>query len=357
MAEVIEFTRGVPPPESIPVDRLAQCAQYVLKREAQGILQYANARGFLPLREWVSSQHNVSAEQVLLGQGSLQLLDHLIRLLVKPGDSVLIENPTYDRVLTLIRRAGGLPVGIPLKNDGVDLDILEAKLNTGQKPVFLYIIPDFQNPSGSCMTYEKRAQLAALAKRYNLLIVEDMPYRKLRYTGEGIETLFSMCPESVIAMSSFSKLISPGLRVGYMIATKDLQTRLAKFAEETYINASYLNQAMVMEFIHRSWLNEQLDSLKNLYRSRLSTLLTSLEENFNGLATWTKPQGGFFVSLMLNGEEKARKLLSCTDFGLKLTDGRGFFTEGGENFIRLPFCALTEEQLNEGVKRLYRLIE
>ena len=356
MVDLIEFTRGVPPPESFPSERLAQCAQHVLHTEPQAILQYANARGYQPLRELLASQHGVDATQILLGQGSLQLLDHLVRLWVKPGDQVFVEQPTYDRVLTLIRRAGGVPVGIPIKEGGVDIEILTDLLNGGRKPVFFYVIPDFQNPSGSCMTLEKRQRIIALAKHFGFFMVEDSPYRQLRYQGEDIESLFSISSEVTIGMSSFSKLIAPGLRVGYMILPLNLQARLAAFAEETYINASYLNQAIVMEFIRRGWLSEQLKFLKTMYIQRLSALLSALSTCMNELAEWTKPHGGFFVSLDLDKKINPIVLADSERFGLKLSNGNGFFVQGGERFIRLPFCALPPEQLEEGARRLTRLV-
>ncbi len=357
MTDLIEFTRGVPPPESFPAERLAECAKTVLSSNPAGVLQYANARGYLPLREWIAEQHQVHADRVILGQGSLQILDHLIRILVKPGDVVLVEKPSYDRVLTIIHRAGGVPVGIPIVEGGIDLNALELVLRDGLTPAFFYIIPDFQNPSGSCMTAEKRFQLVELAARYKLTIVEDSPYRALRYAGEEVESLFSLSPGSVIRMSSFSKLIAPGLRVGYMVAPQELQDRLVTFAEETYINASYLNQAIVMEFIQRKWLDEQMILIKELYRNRLTALLNSLQNTFQERAAWTKPQGGFFVGLTLDDGNNLERLKLAGQYGLKLTDGRGFFTEGGESFIRLPFCALSPQQLTTGIERLSRLLK
>lgn len=354
----ISFTRGVPPAESFPKAKLAECATIALMEYGDEVLQYAPARGFRPLRALIAGETGAHEDQVILGQGSLQLLDLLARLLIRPGDVAYAEEPSYDRAITVLRRAGAQVVGIPLQSDGPDGEALERRLQGGERPVLFYLVPDFQNPTGVVIAAERRQQVAELARQYGFWVVEDIPYRRLRYRGTDLPTLRDFAPERVVQMSSFSKLISPGLRVGYAVVPPDLAEPLAKTAEDTYINASYFNQAMVYEFIHRGWLEPHLDYLKSLYRPRLEAMLDALDRHLKGRAIWHRPDGGFFVGLYLNDVARAEDLLRrAQEAGLRLTDGRGFFANGGgDGFVRLPFCALTPEEIGEGIGRLARIV-
>jgi 2-aminoadipate transaminase len=354
----IKLTRGVPPVESFPTEQISECAVAVLAEHGDVVLQYAPSRGFPALREHIAQGTGVSAEQVIVSQGSLQLQDLCARLLVAPGDVVYVEEPSYDRALTIMRRVGAQLVGWPLEEDGPDIEALEARLRGGERPALFYLIPDFQNPSGTVLSREKRQRIGELAREYGFWIIEDVPYRKLRYRGQESPTVFDLAPDRVIQMSSFSKLISPGLRVGYVIAPQPLAGQLAKMAEDTYVNASYLNQAIVFEFIRRGWLEPQIAGLKTLYRPRLDALLGALEVHVGDLATWHRPDGGFFVGMTLKADIQAQELVKrAREAGLLLTDGRGFFPNGGgDRFVRLPFCALTPQEIETGIARLAAVV-
>ncbi len=351
---LIKLTRGVPPTESFPTDRLSACACAILEAHGDVVLQYGKAGGFPPLRQLLAAEHGVAADRVIIGQGSLQLQDLCARLLIKPGDLVYTEEPTYDRTLTVLWRAGAEVQGFPLERDGLDVDAMTERLEHGARPVFCYVIPDFQNPSGTVMSREKRQRLVELARVYDFWLIEDVPYRKLRYRGADVPALFDLAPECVLQMSSFSKLISPGLRVGYVITPEPLVAPLAKMAEDTYINTSYVTQAMVHEFVRRGWLDEQLPRLKALYEPRLDATLAALDARMGELAVWRRPAGGFFVGLTLTCDVEIATLREhARTVGLLLSDGRGFFANGGgEHFVRLPFCALTPEEITTGVSRL-----
>ncbi len=352
----IFFTRGVPPRESIPVNALAECAKAVITEEGADILQYAPAAGYPPLREIIAQKKNVSMDQVILGQGSLQILDILLHCLLHSGDAVAVEQPTYDRVLTLMHRADLRIYPMNLEQDELDLDNLENKLENGEQIRLIYTIPDFQNPSGMVMPLEKRKQLIDLASRFNFYIVEDSPYRDLRYEGEAFPSLFDLAPDTTIQLSSFSKLICPGLRVGYAVLPQNLTKTVTHYAEDTYINPSYLNHAIVYRFLQNGLMEDHLVFLKNLYGTRLKGMLSALDKNMPDRCTWTHPQGGFFVGLWLASNDGPVLLERAETQGLRLSDGRGFFIHGGENFIRLPFCALTEEEIQQGIWRLAQLI-
>jgi len=355
---VIKFTRGVPPPESFPVRQLTECAKDVLEKYSAIVLQYGPAGGFQPLRRWIAQSYQVQENRIVLGQGSLQLMDILSKLLLAPGDIAYTEDPTYDRTATVLKRAGAQVIGFPLTKNGPDLDQMESRLKGGERPKLFYTIPDFQNPSGMVVSLDCRKKMLELASKYDFWLVEDSPYRSLRYSGEEIPSLFEQNPDRVIQLSSFSKLLSPGLRVGYAVLPETLARRVLKYAEDTYINASYFNQALVMNYIERGWFEDNLEALKRLYTPRLNTILTALANEMASLGTWHKPEGGFFVGFTVNFPLDVDELLKkAEETGLQLTDGRGFFVSGdGSRFIRLPFCALTSEEIEIGIERLTKLL-
>jgi 2-aminoadipate transaminase len=351
---LIKLTRGVPPAESFPIAQLAACATAVLADHGDVVLQYGSSRGFPALRALIAEEAGVDDGRVIVGQGSLQLQDLCARMLIGPGDVVYVEEPSYDRTLTVLRRARAPGVGFPLEHDGPDVGAVEARLRDGERPALFYLIPDFQNPSGTVLSRPKRQRIADLAREYRVWLVEDVPYRRLRYRGADLPTLFDLAPERVIQMSSYSKLVSPGLRVGYAVVPESLAEGLARMAEDTYINASYLNQAIVAEFARRGWLEPHIARLKALYEPRLDAMLGALDAHMADLATWRRPEGGFFVGMTLHAPVRAEDLLASTrEANLALTDGRGFFANGGgDGFVRLPFCALTPGEIQEGVARL-----
>ncbi len=257
-----------------------------------------------------------------------------------------------------MRRAGAHVVGWPLEHDGPDVEAIESRLTADERPVLFYLIPDFQNPSGTVLSLEKRKAIADLAQQFGFWVIEDVPYRRLRYRGEDSPTLLELAPDCVLQMSSYSKLISPGLRVGYIVVPGALADRLAKAAEDTYVTASYLNQAIVSGFIQNGWLEPQISALKELYTPRLDALLVALEAEMADLASWRKPRGGFFVGMTLHSNVQASELLErASEAGVDLTDGRGFFADGaGDSFVRLPFCALTADEIQTGIGRLSKVV-
>ena len=364
--EQILFTRGVPAVEALPNKLLSECMQAVLEGpDAKNILQYGHNGGYLPLRQMLSQQYKVSPDQVLVGNGSLHLQDIFAGLLLKPGDVVFVEQPSYDRAIKTFRRRGAKVIGIPLDLDGINLATLEQAVKQ-HKPVFVYVIPDFQNPAGITTSTEKRQALVDLAKRYNFWLVEDVPYRTLRYAGESLPLLRDISAEHVITVSSYSKLISPALRVGYLIGPVDFVKQLTKLSEETILAPVLPTQAAVVEFHKRGFFDSNLNNLKQLYAPRLQAVVQALK-TYLPEVPFAEPQGGFFVSITLPKSFNATNLLARgKEVGLILTNGQDFFadpytnaedTGQGERFIRLPFCALTPEQLTEGVKRLANIVK
>lgn len=350
--ETINFTRGVPASESFPIEELIDSSAAILRSHGAQMLQYGPSRGFEPLRQWLAEWQGVDADCVITSNGSLQLIEFLCLQMLKPGDLVFTESPSYDRTIGLLRRHGARVVGIPMEPDGPDIEALERALKTAV-PKFFYLIPDFQNPAGATCSGAKRRQIVDLAARYGLLLVEDAPYRLLRYRGQEEPTLYHLAPERTLHMSSFTKLIAPGVRTGFMLGSPAIIGKLAKVAEDTYISPGYVAQGITYEWCRRGLLPPQIERLKALYAPRLDACLAGLDKYMPDAKT-TRPDGGFFISLTLpEGVSTTAVRTQAASKALNLADGLAFFPEGGgERFLRLPFCALSPGQIDEGIRRL-----
>lgn len=354
---IINLTRGMPPPEVFPTEDLIQCGEAALRRDPDVLLQYGRSPGYAPLREWLGQQYGVGPDQVLIGNSSLEIFAFSTQTLLRPGERAFVESPSYDRSITLLRRAGARVVGIPMEEDGMDMAVLEKELKQGP-PALMYLITDFHNPTGTTTSLEKRKRLAALTEEYGFWIAEDSPYRALRYGGQDVPTLWSLAPERVLYISSFSKVLAPGLRFGYAVGPADVTATLVEWAVDTYIGPVFPTQGMVYEYCHRALLEPNIERLKEVYRPRLQAALSALEKHVPQ-ATWPRPEGGFYVGVTLpEGSDMVSLLDRAEKAGLKLSDGRGFFPNpaDGNRFLRIPFCSVTPEEIEEGMSRLARLL-
>jgi len=351
-SQQINFTRGVPANESFPLNEIADAANAILEKSGAAIMQYGPALGFAPFREWLAEWQGVQPNQILTGNGSLELVEFLCRHLIRPGDTVFTEAPSYDRAIGIFRRHQAEVIGIPLETDGPDIAALESALQK-RIPKFFYIIPDFQNPSGATCSAEKRKRVIELSEQYGFTLLEDAPYRLLRYRGKPEPTLFSMAPDRVLHMSSFTKLIAPGVRAGFMMGNPDTLAKVGKIAEDTYISPGYFAHGVTYEWCRRGLLNPQIERLKSLYAPRLDACLAALDKHMPD-AKPTRPDGGFFLSITLPMGVKTSDVRSAaTQRNLNLADGMAFFPDGGgERFLRLPFCALSPAEIEEGIGRL-----
>ena len=362
----ILFTRGVPAVEALPNTLIAECLQAVLNGpDGRTILQYGHNGGYLPLRRMLAEQYAVTEDQILIGNGSLHLQDLLAAMLVQLGDVALVEEPGYDRAIKTFRRSGAKVFGVPLEADGINLAALEKAVQL-RVPAFLYLIPDFQNPSGITMSYEKRQAVVEMAERYGFWLIEDVPYRPLRYSGTSLPLLRSFSPRRVFTISSFSKLIAPALRVGYLIGPTSIVEQIKELAEDTILTPVLPTQAAVLEFYKRGYYASNLEHLKQLYAPRLQAIVAALKRYLPDIP-FAEPEGGFFVSITLPEQVNCTNLLQrARQHGLVLTDGRGFFARPldeqqsnknlGERFVRLPFCALEPAEIDAGIQRLAEVI-
>jgi len=338
---MISLARGVPAPECIPVDELADCARAAIERDGTTVLSYGPVGGYQPLREWIAERHGVEPSRVLVTNGSLQGIAFLADRFA--GSRVFVEQPTYDRPLKLLAARGMDVTAVPIDDDGLDLDALAAALDAGPKPAFLYAIPTFQNPSGRTLSVERRERLVQLARERDLLVLEDDPYGLVRFEGDPPPTLFELDGgERVVYSSSFSKTIAPGLRVGYFVLPQALDAELEALAVSTYITPVLLGQATVYEFLRRGNFESNLERVRDLLRVRRDAMLEALEEELPS-ATWSRPQGGYFVWV-----ELAHELDDAP--GVAFVPGTDF---GGEpHTLRLAFSYVSPDEIREGVRRL-----
>src|SRR5437763_5477310 len=348
----ISFARGIPAPECLPVSELAECARAAIERDGSSVLSYGPGGGYGPLREWIAARHGVEPARVVVTSGSLQGFVFLAEQLVRPGARVLVEAPTYDRPLKILRRLGADVVGLPMDGDGLDVDALERALASGDKPAFLYTIATFQNPSGRTLSEERRRRVAELARAHELLVLEDDPYGLVRYEGPALPTIFELeGGRNVAYASSFSKTVAPGVRVGYFVLPPDLAAQIEALAVSTYISPPFMTQATVHEFLRRGNFKPSLERVNGLLRARRDAMLEGLEREMPEGATWSRPEGGYFVWLDL--PEAAPDLARAEAAGVTFVKGTDFFADGsGTQSLRLAFSFVSPEEISDAVTRL-----
>lgn len=353
MPDSISFARGAPHPDALRPDVIARCAAEALAADGTRILSYGDGRGYPPLRESLAETHGVAPEQVFITNGSLQGFVFLLQSELEAGDLVAIEAPTYDRALLQLQDHGMRLLSLPVEEDGLDVDALAAACARGDVPRLLYTIPNFQNPSGATLSEEKRGALIEIAERHGILLLEDDPYGRLRFEGESLAGLFERSgPERTLFTSSFSKTVSPGLRVGYTVATRQVADRFAAVANRTYISPSYLAQAAIHRLVTDGLLPESIAHVTALMRERRDAMVASLDRMPQGTRC-TPPQGGFFLWMTLPEGMSADALFApAKKAGVVYVKGSDCFASGGERTLRLAYSGVSPEEITEGMRRL-----
>jgi 2-aminoadipate transaminase len=354
--DVISFARGVPAPECLPVDELADCARAAIRRDGKAVLSYGPGGGYAPLRASIADRHGVDPARVVVTSGSLQGFVFLAEQLVRPGARVLVEAPTYDRPLKILARLGADVVGLDMDDDGLVPEALEAALAAGPKPAFLYTIATFQNPTGRTLSLERRRRVVEIARAHGLLVIEDDPYGLVRFEGEPLPTMFELDGgDTVVYQSSFSKTVAPGVRVGYFVLPEGLAAQIEALAVSTYITPPYIAQATVHEFLTRGDFEPNLARVNGLLRARRDAMLEALDRHLPGGAEWSRPEGGYFVWVDLPHE--APSLADAEAAGVTFVAGRDFFADGsGSRSLRLAFSFVSPEEIGDGVARLAPLL-
>jgi len=347
--ETISFARGVPAPECLPVEELADCARVAIERDGAAALLYGHTLGYAPLREWIADRHGVDSSRVVVTNGSLQAF-HFVLATLGEGRRIVVERPTYDRPRKFLSEFDQVPVD----DEGLGVAELE-RLLTGEAPTFLYTIPTFQNPSGLTLSAERRGRLADLATGDRLLVFEDDPYGLVRFDGEPLPTVFELADgRNVVYSSSFSKTIAPGLRVGYVVVPEGLAPELEELVASTYITPALVSQAIVLEFLHRGLFDANLERVRDLLRARRDAMLDALESELDGRASWSHPAGGYFLWLELSGTVATELLGRATAAGVTFVPGVDF--GGGPGSARLAFSFASPAEIEEGVGRLAALV-
>lgn len=357
-AETISFARGAPSADILPREAVREAAATALAEDWERALSYGTGIGHPALCEWVAERHGgLEAGQVMIANGSLEagwmLFDHLL----ESGDRVVVEQPTYDRTLLMLRRLGVELVPVRLEADGLDVAQLEAALAEG--PLKLaHVIPNFHNPAGCTLSAEKRVRLVELAAEHGFWIFEDDPYRELPFEGEALETMLSIdSAERVVHSSSFSKTVSPGVRVGYLAGPAAEIARLAKRANETYISPNMLAEAVVLELCRSGGLDRNIEFVKGALRERRDALVDALRGELPE-AEFVVPGGGYFLWLDLaEGTDTPALLAEAKSESVSFVAGPDFMVEGGENSLRLAFAAVPPERIPDGVARIARALE
>jgi 2-aminoadipate transaminase len=356
--ETISFARGAPSADILPREAVREAAARALESDWEKALSYGTGIGHPGLCEWIAERHGgLDASQVMVANGSLEAGAMLFEHLLGPGDRVVVEQPTYDRTLLLLQRLGVELVPVPLEADGLDLGAFEAALTEG--PVKLaHVIPNAHNPAGCTLSSAKRARLVELAAEHGFWIFEDDPYRELPFAGDPLETMLSLDGAGrVVHASSFSKTVSPGVRVGYLAGPAGEIAKLAKRANETYISPNMLAESIVLELCRSGELDRNIAFVKGELKARCDAVVAALREQIPE-AEFVVPEGGYFLWLDLEqGTDTTALLAESKADGATFVAGPDFMIQGGARSLRLSFAPVPADRAAEGVSRIASALE
>jgi len=371
--DVISFAGGLPAPDVFPVEEFREACNRVLTNQGTLALQYGTTEGYQPLREMIARHTSrlgidVTPDNIMITSGSQQALDLLGKVFINRGDRILVESPTYLGALQAWNAYGAEYVPVPSDEDGMNTDHLEEALRTG--PKFIYVLPNFQNPTGVTMPLERRKRLIELADRYGVPIIEDDPYGQLRYEGEHLpsvnvldsqtRTKSSFYTGNVIYLSTFSKILAPGLRLAWVIAPPEVIRKMVLAKQGTDLHTSTFNQIVAYEVGHAGFIDQHVKVINDTYRERRDVMLDTLEEHMPKGVRWTHPKGGLFLWMTLPETMNSAELLktAVTEEKVAFVSGEAFHPcGGGANTIRLNFSYCRPDVIHEGIYRLSKVIK
>ncbi|MBQ0903616.1 PLP-dependent aminotransferase family protein [Micromonospora sp. U21] len=356
--QLISFARGAPSLDIVDVEGLKAAAVRAFDADPAGVTAYGTSVGYVPLRKWIAEKHGVEADQVLVTNGSLQadafLFDHLVR----PGDAVVVERPTYDRTLLNLQRMGSELHGVSVQPDGLDTAELRKLLESGVRPRLAHVIPNYQNPAGMTLSLEKRRELLDLAAEYEFTIFEDDPYADIRFRGEALPSMLSLDTRNVVVhASSFTKTVCPGVRVGYLVGPADLIADIARNATSLYISPGMVSQAIVHQFCISGEIDRSIETVRAALGERARVLAESLRRHLPQ-ARFVEPDGGYFLWVDFPDDVLVDRLApAAAERGVAVVKGSDFMLDGGQHALRLAFSAVTADRIDEGVRRLAAAVE
>ena len=356
--DVISLAGGLPAPEAFPVDIIRKLCNKVLEDNPVAALQYGPSEGHDALRHTLVEYSarlgiRASLSEVFIFTGSQQTLDLLGKLLVDPGDNVVVENPTYLGALQSLSAYRPRYIPWPTDDEGAIPEALEEILRKNRVKL-IYLVPSFQNPTGRTLGLERRREIARILERYEALLVEDDPYGRLRYAGAEMPTMKSLAPDNVIYLSTMSKVLSPGFRLGWVVAPKEIAHWLVMAKQGADLHTNSLSQAIAAEFIAGGYLEDHLPVILEVYRRRLRAILEALQRYLDGVGTWTRPQGGMFIWVSLFDDIDTEEVYwRAIERKVAFVPGKFFHIDGsGRNTMRLNFSNTDEDRLEEGIRRL-----
>jgi 2-aminoadipate transaminase len=369
-AEVISFAGGLPAPDFFPWQEIEAATDRILETRGKEALQYSTTEGFLPLRELLVRHMarygiEVQAGNVLITSGSQQALDLVGKLLINPGDRVVVEDPSYLGALQAFTAYQPEFLTVPVDEQGIDTDRLEVALRSG--PKFVYVLPNFQNPSGVTLSLERRRRVIELASHYGVPIVEDDPYGQLRYEGSHLPPLVVLDAEfhgtgnhvhayrgDLIYLGTLSKTLAPGLRIGWVVAPEEVVDKLVQLKQGADLHTATFTQMVAWETARGGFLDRHVRRLREVYRERRAAMLAALERHFPPGVQWTRPQGGLFLWVTMPPPlDSARMLPRALEAGVAYVPGHSFHAlGGGEGSMRMNFSYCPPEVIEEGVRRL-----
>lgn len=366
--DIISFAGGMPHPLSFPLPEINEVAREVIEREGRSAFQYGPSEGYWELREFISqwiAQDGIKAhpEDILITDGAQQALDLLGKIFVDPGDPLIVEAPSYVGALNAFLSYQADIIGVPMDDDGLQVELLPRVLSEleakKERPKFLYAIPNFQNPAGVTLSLERRKKLVEIARDRDILLVEDDAYGHLCFEGERLPTLKSM-NEEIIHISTFSKIFSPGIRVGWLTAPRPIIEKMCPGKEAVNLCPSPFTQRLLLAYLKTNDIHQHVKKIISLYRERRDVMLSALEEFFPEEARWTRPRGGLFIWATLPSYIDTTELLAeaISEAKVAFVPGQAFFAGGqGTECMRLNFSFPDKESIHEGIKRLAKVIK
>jgi 2-aminoadipate transaminase len=366
--DIISFAGGLPAPDVFPIEQVAQATQRVLEEHGEQALQYGTTEGYKPLREMLARHTgryglHLTPDNILVTSGSQQALDLIGKVFINRGDKIVTESPTYLGALQAWNAYGAEYVTVSCDEHGMVIDELEPALRAGAK--FIYVLPNFQNPTGVTLSLERRKKLVEIADRYGVPIVEDDPYGQLRYEGEHLPPVAVIDERNchsgdecytgnVIYLSTFSKILSPGLRLGWVTASPTVIAKLAQAKQGADLNTSTFTQMVAFETSRNNFIDSHIQTIRRVYSERRDVMLRAMEEHFPEGVTWTRPSGGLFLWVVLpEGTDTTELLKVAVEHKVAFVPGESFHPNGGgKNTMRLNFSYCKPEAINEGIRRL-----
>ncbi len=366
---IISFAGGLPAADTFPVEELTQIINDVMSKEAHLALQYGATEGDTLLRTLLVERYrkqgfNISLENLIITTASQQALDLVGKIFIDRDDKIIVGLPSYLGGLSAFANYGAEMIGIPLDEEGMDYTKLKHALedlnSKGEKPKFIYIIPDFQNPSGITMSEKRRLDILELAKKYDVLIIEDSPYRELRFEGTEVQTLYALDnTEQVLTLGTFSKIFAPGFRIGWVIGNKEILDKIVMAKQATDLCTPPFTQRIVARYIEKGYLDKNIEKIKIMYREKRDVMLKAFEEYMPPQIKWTCPEGGLFLFLTLPDHLDTSELfIEAIKEKVAYVVGTAFYCDGeGKNTMRINFSYSSKKMNVEGVKRLADVIK